>query len=66
MPVEDFVCLFFIVRTQVSSSTSTLPKVGDYTEEEFLREFVEERTEDEEYEMDSRRIAHVEESSGVG
>ena len=66
MPVEDFVCLLLIVRTQVSSSTSTLPKVGDYTEEEFLREFVEERTEDEEYEMDSRRIAQVEESSGVG
>ena len=66
MTVEDFVCLLLIVRTQVSSSTSTLPKVGDYTEEEFLREFVEERTEDEEYEMDSRRIAQVEESSGVG
>ena len=66
MPVEDFVCLLLIVRTQVSSSTSTLPKVGDYTEEEFLREFVEERTEDEEYDMDSRRIAQVEESSGVG
>ena len=40
-------------------------KVGDYTEEEFLREFVDERTEDEEYEMDSRKIAQVEESSGV-
>ena len=62
MPDEYFACLLL----QFSSSTSILPKVGDYTEEEFLREFVEERTEDEEYEMDSRRIAQVEESSGVG
>ena len=62
MPDEYFACLLL----RVSSSTSILPKVDDYTEEEFLREFVEERTEDEEYEMDSRRIAQVEESSGVG
>ena len=40
-------------------------KVGDYTEEEFHREFVDERTEDEEYEMDSRRIANVEQCSGL-
>ena len=39
--------------------------MGDYTEEEFRREFVEELTEDEEYERDSRRIAHVEECSGL-
>ena len=39
-------------------------KVVDYTEEEFRREFVEERTEEEEYEMDSRRIANVEQCSG--
>ena len=39
--------------------------MGDYTEEEFRREFVDELTEDEEYETDSRRIAHVEECSGL-
>ena len=39
--------------------------MGDYTEEEFQREFVDERTLDEEYEVDSRRVAHVEECSGV-
>ena len=39
--------------------------MGDYTEEEFQREFVDERTLDEEYEGDSRRVAHVEECSGV-
>ena len=40
-------------------------KVGDYTEEEFRREFVKERTEDEEFEMDSRRVACLEECSGL-
>ena len=39
--------------------------MGDYTEEEFQREFVDERTLDEEYEVDFRRIAYVEECSGV-
>ena len=39
--------------------------MGDYTEEEFQRDFVDERTLDEEYEVDFRRIANVEESSGV-
>ena len=39
--------------------------MGDYTEEEFQRDFVDERTLDEEYEVDSRRVAHVEECSGV-
>ena len=39
--------------------------MGDYTEEEFQREFVDERTLDEEYEVDSRKIAHTEECSGV-
>merc|ERR1712004_699227 len=38
-------------------------RVGDYTEEEFQRDFVDERTLDEEYEVDFRRIANVEESS---
>ena len=38
--------------------------MGDYTEEEFQRDFVDERTLDEEYEVDSRRVAHVEECPG--
>ena len=55
----------FIINTNSCKGGWLYLKVGDYTEEEFLREFVEERTEDEEYEMDSRKIAQVEESSGV-
>jgi len=43
---------------------SCINRVGDYTEEEFRREFIEERTEDEIFEMDSRKVACVDECSG--